>query len=654
MHKVDVLVVPMAQAPGVWAFICLGGLLLLCSAASRGAAAERVLVENGVARSVIVVEGDASELTRLAADELQRHIQLASGAELPIVTPGQAEQLPERTVRVVIGPGSLAKRLGVDAAKLEPEQYRIKTVDNHVVFAGDDAGDLDTLTTKTVSASPVTLWAVCHFLDRSLGVRWLWPGEVGTFVPEERTIVVGDLDITGGPDLERRQMPSPGGGQETIVWKYHHMMGSRSQYGFGHSFREWWDKYHEEHPDYFAVPPEGMKQPYPLARRVKLCVSNPAVADQIVADWEAAGMPDNWNVGPNDSAGFCTCDRCCELDGIVDRDPVDVWRGNGVDLTRRYLALWNAVLSRMKQKNPEVTLSSFAYSAYRDAPEDVALEDGIVLAMVHSYWAYDEWKRWHDAGAKLFLRPNWWHMGACAPHLPLHKAGGYFRFAREHSMIGFRFDSLLGYWGTQGPYYYLIARLSARPDLTVDDAIEEYASAFGPAAPAIGKYLDYWETFTDAVAHPVPAGGSVSQDPEGLYEKACREHGLPELPLSGAWRVLPYLYTDDVLGDAHAILDEAEAAAAKDETARARIQFHRDGLTHLKMTCDVIGLAYAEELPEGMTRKDLARKLQELHRLRDELTPRHVVWGDIVSGRMATRRIKPETQSDELLNMEGL
>src|SRR5690606_6491202 len=137
-------------------------------------------------------------------------------------------------------------------------------------------------------------------------------------------------------------------------------------------------------------------------------------------------------------------------------------------------------------------------------------EPGMVLQVVDSYTdeARDNWNKWYEAGAKLQLRPNWWHTGAAAPHLPLHKAGEFFRFTRDHAMIGFDFDSIMGHWGTQGANYYLIARLAARPDLSVDEVLAEYASAFGAAAPAILDYLRYWEAFTDRAAYNVSAGGS--------------------------------------------------------------------------------------------------------------------------------------------------
>lgn len=79
----------------------------------------------------------------------------------------------------------------------------------------------------------------------------------------------------------------------------------------------------------------------------------------------------------------------------------------------------------------------------------------------------------------------------------------------------------------------------------------------------------------------MPAGGALSQNPEGLYEKVSRERfGSVLHPLAGHWKTIPYIYTAEVLAQAHALLDRARANADTDET-RARIAFLRDGLNQV-------------------------------------------------------------------------
>lgn len=629
-------------------------------------AAELTLVDHGRAGAVIVVQDANDGFAQLAAEELQKHIRRASDATLPVVSVAEAEKLPEKTARIVIGGGLLAQQCGVDVGRLAPEQYRLQTTGNCLVLAGHDTGRHITGQPLSRKAGAATLFAVSHFLDHGLGVRWLWPGELGTHVPRRATIAVDALDITAKPDLFTRNFSVALVGkhktkadalpaditarmeEETMRWWGLHQLGGDSPLQFGHAFMDWWEKYGAQHPGYFATPPTGT--PQMRADRVKLCTSNPAVIEQILAEWKAAGAPDAWNVCPNDGKGFCTCERCRALDGAA-FTPEDIWNGDA-DLSRRHLAFANEIQRRMKAINPRVTVCTYAYSVYRNVPVGMKVEPGLAVQFVHSYTARDAWDQWTEAGAKIGLRPNWLHTGAVAPWLPLHTMGGFLRYAQEHGMIEFHHDSLMGHWATQGPNYYLIARIAARPDLSVDDIIAEWCSAFGPAAPDVRRYLDYWEAFTEATGYTIAAGGIISTRPDSRYEKLCRQHDIPTHPVIGSWRTLPMLYTDDVLAKAEAILRTADQTAGKsDPLVTARIQFHRDGLRHLRLTRDVIALAYADRPDDAA----LARKTQELETLRTELSPRHVICGDVATGLMQERSIKPYgTGKGKKADLKGL
>lgn len=623
-----------------------------------GAESGTVLVDAGRAKAVIVPGNAQSDVAQLAAEELQWHIERASGVRLPILSAGRVAEAAPDIVRLIVGGGSIAEQMGIRVSEMPPEQYRIKTVGSAIVFAGADKSSRKKGKPLDVGGSPATLYAVCHLLDRHLGVRWLWPGEVGTYVPKQATVVIPPLDVTAQPDLLERSFLNAlklYRGQagvsaevcdrmldETAHWSAHHQLGGRSELKFGHAFTSWWEKYREVHPDYFAVPPPGAKPVSPKA--TKLCTSKPAVVERIISEWKAAGMPDSWNVSPNDGLGFCSCERCRALDEGGPYTAEQAWNGEA-NLTGRHVVFYNTLLRQMRTANPGVTLCSLAYSSYRNPPTTLKLEKGLALDFVHSYTARDQWRGWSTAGAGLALRPNWLHSGAIAPYLPLRSVGDFMRFARSNDMLQFRFDSLHGYWATQGPNYYLIARLGSRPDLTVDDVIAEYASAFGNAAPAIRRWLDYWEQYSRRCAISVAAGGEVSVDSTGLYEATCRQLGYPTHPLLGSWRALEPLYNDAVLAEAEVILDEAQRLSREDKEVCSRILFLRDGLRHLRLTRDVIALAYQQPKPDSLQHQELNRLRAKLNELRIELSPRHVVWGDVVTGIMKKRGILPEAQN---------
>jgi hypothetical protein len=631
-------------------FSLVFGLAALLGAASS-ANAEFYLAKDGRPMAAIVVEND-TPVVQMAVQELQYHVRRASGAELPVVSPEAAKALPPERVRVVIGNGATAQALGADVSQLPVDTYIAKTQGNVLLFNGHDS----IITERGHQAgewNAATMWAVDRFLEEQLGVRWLWPGEVGTVVPLRKTIALPQLNITARPALEQRMLPhtlyrrSREGStpilttaehekvqQDAFAWQRRFQIGSRSTLSFGHAFGEWWDKYSAVQPELFAAPPPGSdyKMPWPVEKRVKLNLSNEAVDEKIIAEWQAAGAPDNWNVSPNDSTGFDTRAATRAMDEPPVADLEEIWRGR-TNLTARYVKFWNRVITKMKRINPRVTLSTYAYSAYKEPPPaGLELDPAVTLQVVPHPWAYDEWRGWQRNGSKLFLRPNWWHTGAIAPIIPIKAETDFFKFALQNGMQGFYFDTMNGHWATQGPMYYAIARLSLHPEMSVEDILEEYSSAFGSAAPVIREYWNYWQEFTDKAAYPIAgfseAGPGVK---DGLYAKVSQTYGVRMETLIGSYPALPYLYGDEVLNPAYAILDRAAEAAKNgqgDGFVSQRIAFLRAGLDHLKLTRDVLRLGYKKSLTseEQKTYLALTKELQEM---RHRLTTQHVLWGEM-------------------------
>lgn len=551
-----------------------------------------------------------------AADELGRAIRKSCGLDARTVDVRDAADIAAEGVQVLLVRNAELEEYGVAAEPLPEEGYRIVARGNRLLFAADT--DL------------ALLYGACDFLDRYMGVRWLWPGELGTFVPKRDTLVLPDIDTIDRPQLEHRRLRSAKNTPEVARWNAAHRMGNRSVFKFGHAFTHWWSRYGQDRPDFFARPPQGERQVED--DRIKLDLSNEAVDDAIIAEWTEAGRPDNWNVSPNDGIGFCASPGCLAMDEPPYPDAVAVWKGS-VNLTPRYVKFWNRLIRKMRALNPNVTLSTYAYSCYREPPASpLRLEDGMIVGIVHSWEAYDQWKGWHEAGARLYLRPNWWHYGAVAPHLMLRATGAYFKFAAGHGMLGFDFDSIMGHWGTQGANYYLIARLSVRPELSVEEVLAEFCSAFGEAAPAIREYLDYWETFSEEAAYNVIARKAIPGSVEGKFEQVVARYDLPSTPTSAGWFTLPYLLTDDVLRPAKAILDRAETMLAGGDGAEAeaagRIGFLRDGLRHAELTRDVIRYGDERSRPADATLEQYVKLRSELDELRVELDARNVVWKD--------------------------
>jgi hypothetical protein len=607
-------------------------------------AATLTLVSQGKANAVIVCESDSKDATR-AAGNFQKNVARSTGVTLPILK--ASEKVEGSLVAIRIGDGPLAASLGMKSDQLEMEQFRVKTSGNNILIVGRGR------TKGDQPASPL-VWGTDYLLDQYLGVRWLWPGDLGTHVPRHHSIQIPDLDVTWQPVCEQRELAMrfhkkpirKDGGRPAIIndqenrriteegheWGEHQRLGGRTQLIVSHSFSHWWNKYSAKHPEWFAKPPPGaqFRQPYQEEKFVKLCNSNPEVIEQMIKEWKQAGSPDIWGAAPNDGAGFCTCEGCLAMDEVSGkRDREAIFRGKE-KLTIRHVKWWNRIMGEFRKLSPNIRFKVIAYSAYKSPPPvGFELDRNFIVSMVipSSPEAKDDWMAWQRGGASVAMRPNWWHAGTHAPYLLFREQADITKFAMAHKMVGFRQDELKGSWGVQGLNFYTFARLNVRPELTVDQIVEEYLSAFGSASGVIREYIQYWDDYSVKAGYPWITGGYQPRKGPSLYDQAVKKHKVHPHPLNGSFKVLQYLYTDEVMAPAFALLDKADQAAQTDSSeVRDRIQFLRDGLRHTVVTRQAIELGYEAKKKKGMRTQWLA-KVKELENLRRDLSFRHVVWG---------------------------
>ena len=625
-----------------WVSVVLACLLVACQDSRNTRPDAVVLVQAGMARSVVVMADKADAGVRAAGEQFVRLVERSTGAKIPILP--EAAKLPPDTARISLGATRLASEAGLTMDGIPEEGYRMLTKGNTLFILGREPSTSDA---GRVSSRP-TRWALNAILEEQLGVRWLWPGELGTHVPKRDRLAIPEMDVTHQPALSVRNFWVPKAlvtaaktpeqrriGREAFDWAENHQGGSRDTHAMGHSFQDWWAKHGKNHPDYFAETPPGFQQPWPRAERVKLRLSNPAVIEQIARDYQAAGAPDYWNLTPNDGSGFDVGEASRAWDIPQNQNPAAMWQvvpfQAQPDLTARYVEFWNRLHERLRQINPNVTLGCLAYSLYRNPPPaERPLKAKMIIGLVPTFFDYEQWKGWRAAGVeKLYLRPNWWHRGADAPYLPLHETADFFHFAWKNGLAGVIMDYLVGYWGTQGPNYYLAARLMSRPDLSADEILSEYTSAFGRGAPRIREYLAYWEKlspdYEQMGAQKGELGALIKADKVQADSNVFRQ-------------AMPHLYPDDVLAPAGKLLDEArQLIGTTDPEALARVEFLQNGLEEARAFRDTMAAYDAAKKGVG-TREEFDRQYRRLMDLRRKLAPDHGIWSDIVGADEARRQ----------------
>lgn len=621
------------------------------------------LVRHGKAVGAVVIPETPTPEVERAVEAFVQTVARATGATLPVIRGEAAAALPQERPRLYIGALPQMKEAGIDESALQPESYRFVAQGQSAYLLGKQPPETDQ-TRDTIASAP-TQWGLNRVLENEIGVRWLWPGELGTFVPKKEDLIIPPADITYQPKLMIRKLRFgsmkhlPGNlAAEGYAWARNHQLGRREGYFFKEPFISWWEKYSAEHLDLFAELPPERKQPYPNSQRVKLRLANPKVLDFIVKEYKEAGAPEYWSICPNDGSGFDISEITRAWDIPQDQDISDIAYARGANLTARYVRFWNLAYERLKEVNPKVILSTYAYSNYRyPPPKERPLTAKAIVSIVDNIDAFDAWKGWSQYAHGMHLRPNWWHQGADAPYIPYEKTAKYIKFASENGMMGFDMDTLFGYWGTQGFNYYLLTRLLTRPELSVEELKGEYTSAFGAGAGKISEYLTYWNNYSNEVNSPINAGGAIRNVPS-KYDDLVRAGKIPLSILTGAKYALPYLYTDDVLKPAYALLDQAaEAIGDSDREALLRVEFLRKGLHQLEATRDQIALG--QRLKEKPTQEDFARfrkGAKELDTLREQLTSDHVVWNISQRNNENHRgvRIRPENFQAGEINLDGL
>jgi hypothetical protein len=252
--------------------------------------------------TVVIVPKSACPGVDLAARELQYYVEQATGVRMPILT---EESLPQAaTKRIYLGATKAALEAGIDPARLPRDAYRIrKSGEVAYLVGGDGVGDPIALGT------PVgTLFAVYDVLDNDLGVRWLWPGQSGEFVPKHAALKIRDRDETVLPRFRFCGLRT--GRAEEVRWMRRMRMHDADGMNYGHSFEKWGAQYFAEHPDWFEMDSKGVRHP-----GKSMCVSNPGFHKQIVENWWAEqqkhpGYRTTVNICENDGPGACGCPNC--------------------------------------------------------------------------------------------------------------------------------------------------------------------------------------------------------------------------------------------------------------------------------------------------------------------------------------------------------
>ena len=446
--------------------------------------------------AVIVHAAKETAAQKKAAAELLYHLRLVSGGDI-----AEASSLTNDFALVFAKPA--------DAPDPAPFEARYRIDGGRVWFWGDETNQY-----------PGSCIAVYTFLSDELGVRWAFPGEKGiVFTPSQAITLPDRKDAVYKPPFRLEVFrtikahaykvphlpimpefleadPVPPAlrlSQDEITarcrdvgkWVERMRFFTPEKILYGHAFTKWPERFEKTKPELLALQKDGTHHAW-HASRAKLCVSNPAVVDQIIEDWRADGCGRYLNICENDGAGFCVCTNCLALD--ADRPGEDFLATK----TDRYLNFANRVAAKAKSIRPDVQVSTYIYSFYRHPPrrERVEHPDNLVFGAVPSLAddTHAFFEGWRKAGMKqFFLRPNFHTYYGILPRGVEKDVYDIFQDARSYGLVGVDFDAYL--WRHQlAPESYVTGRMVAEPEKSFDALMDEFCSAYGAAAPDVRAY----------------------------------------------------------------------------------------------------------------------------------------------------------------------
>ena len=320
-----------------------------------------------------------------AALLLQQYLEQATGVKLPIRK--ESEQ-PARPL-ILVGQTKLGAQAGLSAADLPSEGYRVQAFQDGVAILGE---------TTPEGVDRGTLFGVYRFLEDAAGVRWYFPGEMGTVVPRKETVSIPRGYSAAGHPAFPVRIGGISHWRTEVAEQWHPALRFGNSRGMvaNHTHETWHQLYGKTHPEYFALKADGTRaitgQQFSSGQNQSyLCLSEPGVLRQHVENvdaWFGSGDATPWRggaqpsvrdipFGMSDTRGICQCPLC--------KPRIQEERGRWGKSSNIIFDFVSRYGQEVKKRHPEAVIWTLAYDHYELPPTEIKrLPDniGITLCLI--------------------------------------------------------------------------------------------------------------------------------------------------------------------------------------------------------------------------------------------------------------------------------
>lgn len=450
------------------------------------------LATNGKSDYVIVVAKGAGISEQTAAKELQSHLKLVTGAELPIAREGATRA---GTGQIIVGQSEAFAQAfpNVDLKALKHDGIIIRTAGDRLYLLGGKPRG--------------TIYAVYTFLEDTVGVRWWGSRADETFIPSKPTLAIPDLNTSYTPQLQYREAFYRGafdgvyaarskcnGHFESVPEEYG---GHYNILGWCHTFSQLLppEKYFAQHPEWYSEI-NGKR----VADGAQLCLTNVEMRKALTAQALAwlrekpnAGMI---SIAQNDCGNPCDCPNCHK---VLEEEGVQ--SGNQI----RFV---NAVAADIEKEFPDTLVETLAYQYTRTPPKLVKPRGNVIVRLCSIEASQSQPLETGPQNAKFKSDIEGWSAIApqlyiwnyvtdfsnyVIPHPNLRVLGPDIRLFVKHKTIGLFEQGDAGSTCSDFPELraWLLAHLMWKPESDDKALVAEFLKGYyGAAAQPLQQYID--------------------------------------------------------------------------------------------------------------------------------------------------------------------
>ena len=566
---------------------------------------EITLLSNGKVNFEVVADRRASRTVKFAAVELAKFLGEITGTKVDVLRKATGKKCA-----FLVGDKDAAKAAGLDLKKLDRDGFYIKSYKNNIILIGNDdhAGHPSRIASWNERG---TLNAVYEFLERFGGVKFYFPGKIGTIVPEKKNWSLPSIDLADRPDsqyrriycIENKGMESDKKDFMPAGMHYHdtnrltilrtRMSTLNIPNCHGLAYLGLIQRFAKSNPEYFALRADGGRLDgtnvtHPNYKDGHVCFSSP-IKEVIYQDAAAflQGKPAStrrvimpngksywhgqlfncpfFNIMPNDSMFPCQCEPCKKVYARGKQAVSDhVWRFK-TDIAKRL----------QKNRIPGY-ITAMAYAEYKLIPTMEIPKNMIIQLAITGPWKElnaaereKDFKLLFDWNKKLGQKTYLWtYVNKSAariadiPNFTPEVVGSFYKRASKYTFGAFM-ECETDHWIFGFLNYYIFGKVMWDNSTDVEKLISEHCQLmYGKGAPFMRQVYKALEK------HWV----------KDIMTNIRETSAGPQAVLPSQYDLWSRIYSPAEVRRIERLFDNAEKAAAKDKSALERIRFMRKEL----------------------------------------------------------------------------